>query len=275
MSFHNVKIVAREADPEDFRSQRVARGERTHVLTPATLCEFDRCPQRWLRGYERPRAGSHLFATLLRCLLLAPGQFHRRYGVRPVAYDGREIISRLELDDALAARERLLADDRLAGLIAASDCLLWLAGEWRDEATGLTVPVKTLIDLAPVSPGHSVTGVKATASAALLPWQRQAFEQGYHVEAAFNLDLYAALRPGLAASAGFVAVEYFEPWQAGKRVLSPALLKLGRAEYRHALAVYARCLKTGAWPGYDDTVGDRGEWTTVEAQFSTDKEVSG
>ena len=58
------------------------------------------------------------------------------------------MISLNELDNAIAAKNRLLADGTISAFHAASDKQVHVTGEWLDEKTGLIIPVQCLIDFA-------------------------------------------------------------------------------------------------------------------------------
>jgi len=45
--------------------------------------------------------------------------------------------------------------------------------------------------------------------------------------------------------------ENFPPFETGRRLLSQDFTSIGRQTYEHALRLYARCLKSGIWSGYD------------------------
>lgn len=301
MSFHKATVVRTEANPETYHARLHARGSAEFAMSPSHLKEFARCPSRWFNGYEPPGSEAMEWGSLLDCLLLTPGQFNSRYAVIPsdapkkpsksqlnakkpsadtllaiswwkdfnVSHPDCEIISADLLADCKAAINRLRSDDVAAAFIDASDKQVLVQAEWHDEHTGLVVPVRCLMDLVPrleTEFAKCLGDLKTGRSAALVPFQRQCFELSWHVQAAFDTDLYVAATGEDRNSWCFLVQENFKPWQPGKRLLSQAFLELGRVTYRRQLANYCLCLKTGVWPGYDDTDEAIQGWSLCEAE---------
>lgn len=180
--------------------------------------------------------------------------------------EGREIVSARLVADARAAIGRLNHDEIIAAWLAACDCQVWVAGEWHDEPTGLQIPVKALLDFRP-RPGTEFAkclgDFKTTRNAAAMPWQRWCFTAGYHIQAAFYMDLYTAATGEDRNTWCFIVQENYAPWQPGKRMLAQDFLTLGRAQYRQMLGNYCQCLARDRWPGYDDTDEAVQGWTLV------------
>lgn len=150
-----------------------------------------------------------------------------------------------------------------------SDTQVWLAGEWHDEPTGLVVPVRGLVDIAPRAESEfalCLADLKTTRSAAVLPWQRWCYQARYHWQAALYIALWNAATGEERNTFCFIVQENFAPWQTGKRMLSQDFLTLGTAEYRAALANYCQCLKHDRWPGYDDTDEAIQSWSLVQPE---------
>jgi PDDEXK-like domain of unknown function (DUF3799) len=181
---------------------------------------------------------------------------------------GFSVVSPTQFSDAQAAIFKLRRDPAIARFIDASDKQVWVAGEWHDEATGLIIPVKCLIDVVPRNDSEfskNLGDLKTARNAGLAPWGRQVYDMGYYIQAAFNFDLYKAARPDEdRCNFCFIVQENYAPWQTGKRILSEAFIELGRAAYTRALKNYAQCLKHGQWPGYDCTDEAVQNWSITE-----------
>jgi hypothetical protein len=260
-------------------------------MSSSALREFARCPSRWVGGYEPPDSEAKQYGSLLDCLALTPDQFDDRYAVRPATYpdsktgepkpwnansnwckawieeqEGAEIVSPGELDEAQLAVKRLRSDEIIASFLDDSDKQVWVAGLWKDEATGIIVPVKCLIDLVPRADtvfAKCLGDLKTTRNAALMPWQRWCYSAGYHIQAAFNNALYCAATGEDRTDFCFIVQENYPPFQTGKRLLSQDFMALGLAAVSRALADYCQCLKAGKWPGYDDTDEAVQSWSVV------------
>ena len=189
--------------------------------------------------------------------------------------EGKEIVSPAELAEAEAAKRRLFEDAILRGFIEACDKQVWIEAEWHDEATGLVVPVKCLIDLLSRKDSafaSSLGDLKTTKDASVTKWERWAHYAGYEIQAAWNLDLAAAATSREFDHFLFVLSESFAPYQTGRRqmVCDPMDeqgvaddIASGRRQYRRIMADYCACLKSGKWPGFDETDVSSSGWTTV------------
>jgi hypothetical protein len=177
---------------------------------------------------------------------------------------GRRIVTNGELADAQAAKNRLLADEQCRLFIEACQKQVWVAAEWHDEATGLIVPIKCLIDLA--SKGDSLFpkalgDLKTTKNASIQSWARWAHTVGYDVQAAWNTDLFVAATKREITEFCFVLSENSFPWEIGRRYMSQSPddhedagdIASGRRQYRKMIEDYCQCVKYNRWPGFDDT----------------------
>lgn len=287
MSFHNAHIVCKSANPTEYHNSKIERGAPEFVVSSSMLRLFSQCPSRWKSGYESPESDSKKFGSLLDCRLLTPEQFTSRFSVKPQTYPDtktgelkpfnsnstwcknwideqgeREIVSCAEISAVDAARNRMMGDETIREYFECTDKQVWVRAEWKDKATGLTIPVQALIDFVPLKNSafrKSIGDLKTVRSAALVPFGRQVYQLGWHLQAAFYLDLYmAAVNPKHEESGEdrtdwiFILQENYAPYETGRRLLSQDFIEIGAATYRHALARYARSLKTGEWAGYDE-----------------------
>lgn len=280
MSFQNCKIVCQSADPKQYHKQEAARGSPDYVMSSGSLRVFGQCPSRFVAGYEPPDSEAKKWGDMIDCLHLTPEQWDKRYATPPETYRdkkgeekpwrndkriaevaawidahaGREFVKQDEVDRVRRAVRLLERDDTLRAWRAACDVQVWVAGEWQDEASGLSVPVRCLLDYAPRKDSEFAAclgDLKTTRNAALRPWTRWCWQAGYHIQAAWNTDLYIAATGEDRNTFCFVLQENFEPYQTAKRMLSQDFLALGRETYQRLIAGYCACLKAGQWPDYD------------------------
>lgn len=293
--FIDGKEVMIGANSDEYHAHTAERGTPEFVISSSALREFANCPARWQAGYEAPDSKAKHNGSLLDCLLLTPDQLHQRYALRPDTYtnddeevkkwnansnvckrwladhEDKEIVTQAHLDECAEAIKRLKEDETVAAWFDACDKQVWLTANWEDEKTGLIVPCKALVDFRPrldTEFRKCLGDLKTTRNAAILAWQRWCFSAGYHVQAAFYADLYAAAHPEEDRNTWvFIIQENYKPWQPGKRMLSQDFLDIGRATYRQMLANYCSCLKSGRWPSYDETdEALAGGWTLVQAE---------
>lgn len=159
--------------------------------------------------------------------------------------------------------------------IEACDKQVLVVAEWKDEVTGLTIPVRCLMDFRPrieTEFARCLGDLKSTRNAAPGPFSRDVFKLKYHVQAAFDLDMYVAATKEDRNTWCFIAQENFEPWEPAKMILSDMpqtpgnYIELGRATYRRLLKNYCVCLKKNKWPNYNETDEAVQGWSPLQAE---------
>lgn len=75
-------------------------------------------------------------------------------------------------------------------------------------------------------------------------------EYGYYIQQEWYRHVYR-LATGEEIEFGFVVVEMHPPYQVGYYDLSERYVDMGRKKGAEARAIYAECMRTGIWPGYD------------------------
>lgn len=293
MSFQNCKVVTANADQAHYFAPGPASSG--FCMSSSSLRVFGQCPSRWIAGYEPPNSDAKQWGSALDCSVLTPQQFSSRFALRPVDYTkddgttakwngnagpcrawkkvaeslGQQIITRDELTRLGEAHHALLADDVIRSFIEHSLKQVWVAGEWLDDETGLVIPCKCLIDLVPGLESEfpkSLGDLKTTRNAGVKAWSRWCYSAGYHIQAAWNLDMYCAATGEDRNTFCFIVQESFSPWQTAKRMLSQDYLTFARAEINRLMALYAGCLKHDQWPTYDDTDEACQGWTLVQPE---------
>ena len=287
----NGKIVATNYDSRLYVKQAdgIKRGHPGYVMSRSQLVEFATCPSRWVRGYGENDEGtdSTEWGSLVDCLLFEPSRFDERFAIEPISYEAvteatktkpsttavkpwnnnatackewkaqqgdRIIIKRRDLIEAEVAIRRLKEDEIVSPIFSSSDFQVYVTAEYHDSKTGIVVPVKALIDLVPQSSGHcrALIDYKTARDASPSNWDRVVFDRGYHVQAALFLDAYNAATNEGRDTFRHIAQENFAPYEVSRPEIEPGFLSAGRAVYLEALKLYAECLSTGHWHGYDD-----------------------
>jgi exodeoxyribonuclease VIII len=290
----NAKIVSKGRTPDSYHEQTAKRGTPEFIMSSSSLRAFAECPQKWFNGFEFADSKATKWGRLLDVCLLTPDEFPNLYAVRPPTYKDaktgeekpwnansnvckawieeqgeREIVGDGELEKVRQAIARIRSDEIIAAWCAACDTQVLVEAEWHDKPTGLVIPVRCLIDFVPRNDtefAKCVGDLKTTCNAKPQAWQRWCYTAGYHIQGAFNLDMIAAATGEDRNTFCFILSESFEPWQTGKRMLSEDFKELGRAEYTKHLRNYAQCVKSGRWPGYDDTDEAIQSWSIVSPE---------
>lgn len=84
----NAKIVGAGISNEVYRRQDAKRGDLEFVMSRGELCEFARCPHRWINGYKEDDTESTEWGTLIDCLAMTPKSFNDCFAVTPATYPG-------------------------------------------------------------------------------------------------------------------------------------------------------------------------------------------
>jgi hypothetical protein len=286
----NAKILEIGANPGKYHTKH----ERCTIgasMSSTSIKAFALCPSKYKAGVKDEPTSAKDFGSLVDCLALTPAQqVGERFAIQASTYTnekgetkkwsnnsntckawtleqikaGKIVITQEELSDAATAVLRLANDATIASFIKQSDTQVWLSAQWHDEQSGLSVPLRSLIDLVPKSDsefGLCIGDLKTTRNAALSQWTRDVFNFCYHVQAAFNLDMYNAASKEDRTTFCHIIQENTPPFEPGKRMLDAEFIEMGRIEYRAALANYCKCLEFGVWPGYDQTDEASQGWT--------------
>jgi len=182
---------------------------------------------------------------------------------------GLEPLSARVAKEATIAASCLVDDEKIRSFLEASDRQALIVGEWVDDdrgGTGLVIPVRCLIDLAPWKESEfsdCLGDLKTGRSAGVIAFGKFAFQMGYHIQAAFDLDLWNAAHGENRTTWCFIVQESYPPYQTGRRIFSQEAIECGRRKYTAALELYAKCLKSGVWPGYDDTDEAAQGWSVI------------
>lgn len=286
----NSKIIGTQVDPDSYhrRDPSIPRGNPQYVMSRGELMEFSHCPHRWVSGYkedDEPK-DSQEWGSLIDTLLLDPVRFSDKYAIAPATYmaegkkkgdppvekpwnwnatackewrDAQEGKAVIKTEDELAATNAvhlLKCDPIVSEVLFCSDKQVMVTADYEDEETGVIVPLRTLIDIAPSKDydtyANCLIDLKTCCLADPVAWVKAVFQHKYHVQSALYLDVYNAATGENRREFRHIVQESFAPYEIAKRILSEEYIKLGREKYQDALRLYARCIKENHWPDYDE-----------------------
>lgn len=95
---------------------------------------------------------------------------------------------------------------------------------------------------------------KSCSDASNQEFARQIARKWYHHQAAFYIDVYEKASGKTVREFVFGQCETEWPYVGNSCALYPEDIEKGRELYRRNLQMYVRCLKSGVWPGYGETV---------------------
>jgi hypothetical protein len=304
MKLLNCKIIGANVAPESYHKQDAERGTPEFAMSPSGIRGFLSCASRWKDGYQSPDSDSKDWGNLVDTLALTPDEFDTRYVTMPATYAapkdhakvksgeiregdpiqwnagakicekwiaenvrGRETVSAVDRLECDAAAKRLLRDDTIKRFFDASERQVFIVGQV--ETGGVTIPVRCLIDLVPDGLGefcNYLGDLKTTKNAGRRQFRRWAYDAGYHIQGAFDLDLFNAATGEQRDTWALVLQENYRPYQTARRYFSQEFLSIGRMAYVQALGLYANCLITGHWPDYDEMTETVGGWGVIEPE---------
>lgn len=206
---------------------------------------------------DEEESAALLFGRLLHTLILEPERFAHEFAVFTGAVrrgkewdkfkadnEGRTIIKQDELELAKAMQSAVQAHPRAAEILAGA--ATENVALWTDEATGIAC--KARVDI--IRPGQ-LFEFKTTRDIGTRSFERDAYNYGYHRQAAWYLDGYKAAT-GKDATFGLIVIEKQEPYAVRVfETMGPKFIDLGRRENAANLALYAECLERDYWPGFD------------------------
>jgi len=303
--FTNAKLVATNYDSREYIKQSAKRGDKDYVMSRSELMEFSKCPSRWRHGYKENEEGTRPtdWGSLIDCLLFDNDRFNERFAVKPKTYPAPKTHAKvksgkinegdplpwngnaaycedwetcvgqktaIKSDDqeaSLVSIERLYQDDAIKTIMLSSDFQVYCTAEYKDRGTGVIVPVKTLIDIAPKDDRDgmqkayetdavyacSLIDFKTGKSANPIFWDREIDNRWYDAQAALFLDVYNAATGEKRVDFYHIVQENYPPYETSFPYVSADFVQLGRDKYLMALRRYAGCLKTNVWPGYDQS----------------------
>lgn len=167
--------------------------------------------------------------------------------------DGKEPVKSEALTEAVLAEHAIREIDGIGEMLRDAQKQVMVVAEWADVATGLTVPVKVLLDIVPdVNGPHGklLFDLKSTKSAATRACQRDCFNFGYAAQAAMHSAVYCAATGEDRCSFAHIISESCPPFHVELDLLSVEFVNIGIAQIMSALGLYCQCLKANKWPGY-------------------------
>lgn len=230
----------------------------------------ERSPKHYWAKYlsaSRKPVGStraQFVGTAIHAATLEPDEFHRRYVVNP--YDdrrgnrykdlqreadanGKSIISMPEYEAIVGMHQSLCCHPMAAALlrsVAHTELSLFVV----DPDTGMLMKARP--DL--ITTTGVVVDLKKTQDASQEAFGRACFNYGYFQQDAFYTDVHELAFGQPPKAFVFIAVEEEYPHAVGVYCLEPEDRQRGRIQYRHALEVYAECVRTDRWPSYSDKI---------------------
>lgn len=215
-----------------------------------------RSPAHYRFSEKREATRAMEIGTALHCAILEPERFAADYMLlrevtdrRASAYkeackvwSAERVLTGTEADRVAGMQESARSNQHLAGYLSAPG-RYELSVFATDPETG--VLVKCRFDKL-LEDGQAVD-LKKTQD--IREFAKSVANYGYHMQAAFYMDVYEWATGCKLQGFVFAAVEELLPHASAPFVLDEEALDIGRMLYRKALNEYADCLSADEWPG--------------------------
>ena len=166
----------------------------------------------------------------------------------------RHVIPGPEWDRAHLGAQAVLADAAIQAILPSCVHLRTLGGIWRDEATGVEIPVWARGTLVPASESATNPVLALLVEARNADpgvWEGYAYSAGLHIQAALLMALWNKLDVQDVREHLWIVVEKDAPRLVARRRASQELLAEGRKRLAELLACYATSLQTGVYPRFE------------------------
>jgi exodeoxyribonuclease VIII len=235
-----------------------------HAVSKSGLDLINRSPAhfKWVRENPMQQTAAMRIGSLTHLAVLEPDLFQSTCAVIPsidrrtkqgkadfdafaAEHPESELITSDEHSRILAIRDAVHAHSMAAKLISKIDAVE-VSTFWQDTDTG--VDCKCRPDS--VLSNGMLIDLKTTTDAGD-GFAQSVRKYRYHVQAAFYGDGMGSMetRPMV-----FIAVETQPPYLVACHMIAPDSLQCGRESYKRNLETYAKCMESGNWYGYAETI---------------------
>jgi PDDEXK-like domain of unknown function (DUF3799) len=219
------------------------------------------------RRPQREATPAMAAGTLAHCATLEPDKLASRYVIKPESLDMRTkegkawaasvdplltIISAEQMQTAQRQADAIRALPEIGPLFERGHAEV--SAFWTDAQTGVACKCRPDF-VAPAGDGVLLLDVKTAKDADPAGFARAVWNWGYHLQAAWYMDGYAAASGLPVLGFVFLAVEQDYPHCAAAYTLDDETLQQAREENRRLLDLYAQCKRSNEWPGYPSGVG--------------------
>ncbi len=167
--------------------------------------------------------------------------------------DGKLFIKHAQFELVSSMRQAVLEHPIASNLLMKMEGTIYeRAIFWHDQETELLCKIK--MDCLTINNDCNVlVDLKKAKDGDIKKFQNQAGNLGYHIQAAMYSE---GVLQGLGKKVDyfvFVVVEPYPPFAVGVYIVDANMMQEGHDKYRYLLQKWAKCTKTGVWPGYTDT----------------------
>jgi hypothetical protein len=231
------------------------------IVSKSLLWRFAANPHKWRFGPATLQTTSMAWGSLVDCLTLTPSAFDRDFVISP--YDEyrtneakawrdaqtKTVVKQAEYDEALKASEAIWNHSIAAGVLENSTRQASVIADAVEPVTGEAFRAKCRLDIVPDAKSEYQDWLfDLKTSQSLHKIESTIADFGYHVQAAFYLDLYNSKAADKRSRWGFIWQESEDPYEVAVVELAQPDIHAGREWYQRALAIWCRCERDQSWP---------------------------
>lgn len=238
---------------------------RAHsAISRSDLAEIERSPRHceWRRRHPRESRQMDL-GRAVHCAILEPDEYEQRYVVAPDFGDMRSSTNRAKRDEWAAGETRIVLQPK------DHDKIMQITqGAARNAQAaaliGENVEVTAIAEIdgvmrkarADIVVDNRLIDIKTTRNAAPGPFARSVADYGYHEQAAWYLDVFAAAAPFERPPEKFVliAIENEPPYECAVYEIDEQSIEAGRRANAQKLHELQQWREAGETRGYPETV---------------------
>jgi hypothetical protein len=159
--------------------------------------------------------------------------------------NGRQLIHSEALDKLFEMRKAVESHELAKTLLLSESAQVECSLFYTDEITGINLKSRPDIIL-----HDAVIDLKTVATAKMGKFQKEAYDYGYHLQAAMQYLAMEKVLDKQVTDFLYVAIEKEPPYAINVYRLDEAYLELGFRELKELLAELKKCTESGVWTGY-------------------------
>lgn len=235
-----------------------AVGHAQGVVSKSLLWKFAANPFVWKYGPPQKVTEAMDWGSLVDCLALNPERLDEDFVVSPYdeirtneakawrASQTKTVIKQAEMARAILAACGIVNNPFASDFLNGADTQVSIVCDGVDVETARPFRAKCRLDIVPRNSDWLVDLKTTGKDLSKIPSIIDDF--GYHVQAAFYLDLYNLVTGEHRDRWAFIFQSDTEPFEVAVAELDPKDIEAGRAWYQNALALWCRCERDQNWP---------------------------
>ena len=213
------------------------------------------------------------FGTAFHTKILEPLNYSATVAVKPEGYDGRKtewkewkkdlegkIILSAEQGEAIERMNIALLENKQAFELLSAMSGVEVELFWKDRIHGIDLKGKIDGVVENTDGTVSILDIKTAKTASPIGFQKIVADRGYHRQMAHYKEGFEATTGKRVSDAYLLAIEKTKPYLNAVYRLSATMLEAGLFERNHALDIYAKCVETNIWGGYENGVIELPRW---------------